>query len=157
MSDVDLRSVGRALLDTNRYLTLATADGDGRPWANPVWYSHRDYREFVWVSRPDTRHSVNVQRRPEVTFVVFDSSLPPAQRQAVYVAAVAAAVPEPDVAAALEIFNARSAATGEDQWTLDRVTGAAELRLYVAVAQQQWLLREDRDERVAVSLIAEPE
>jgi pyridoxamine 5'-phosphate oxidase-like protein len=36
-------AIARLLIDSSRYLTLATADGAGRPWACPVWYAHEDY------------------------------------------------------------------------------------------------------------------
>ena len=65
----------RRLIDEGWYMTLATADADGLPWASPVWYAHEGYRDFVWVSRPDARHSVNLDQRPELAIVIFDSSL----------------------------------------------------------------------------------
>jgi hypothetical protein len=37
----DLAAGAREIIDANRYLTLAGADDDGRPWAAPVWYAHR--------------------------------------------------------------------------------------------------------------------
>jgi nitroimidazol reductase NimA-like FMN-containing flavoprotein (pyridoxamine 5'-phosphate oxidase superfamily) len=62
----DLVEQVRGIVDANRYLTLATADGDGRPWATPVWYAHEGYTDFLWVSRPEARHSRNLVRRPEI-------------------------------------------------------------------------------------------
>ena len=57
----------RRVLDGITYMTLATADAAGRPWATPVWFAERDLREFIWVSRFETRHSRNVTERPEVS------------------------------------------------------------------------------------------
>jgi hypothetical protein len=39
-SDQDLAAVARDIIHANRYLTLATADVDGRPWATPVALLH---------------------------------------------------------------------------------------------------------------------
>jgi len=39
----DLQSVVKAIVDANQYMTLATADEDGLPWASPVWYAAADY------------------------------------------------------------------------------------------------------------------
>src|SRR4029453_16641327 len=44
----DPATVAREIIDANRYMTLATADGAGRPWAAPVWYAHRDYHNLLW-------------------------------------------------------------------------------------------------------------
>ena len=59
-SDPGPAVIARQIIDSSRYLTLATADGAGRPWACPVRYAHEDYTSFMWVSRPGARHSRNV-------------------------------------------------------------------------------------------------
>ena len=49
----DLAAYARRIIDAHVYMTLATADAQGRPWASPVWFAHEDHTRFVWVSRPD--------------------------------------------------------------------------------------------------------
>jgi hypothetical protein len=53
----------RQIIDANYYLTLATADSAGTPWASPVWYAHEGHGTFFWVSRPQARHSRNLTTR----------------------------------------------------------------------------------------------
>ena len=142
--------VARGVIDANSYLTLATADGDGRPWATPVWFAERDGREFVWVSRPGTQHSRNIADRPEVALVVFDSTVAVGSATAVYIEAVAAEVAETDRADALAVFNARSVARGNPSWSKSAVTGGAQFRLYRATASRVWVL-DEHDQRVLVS------
>jgi nitroimidazol reductase NimA-like FMN-containing flavoprotein (pyridoxamine 5'-phosphate oxidase superfamily) len=60
----DLASVARDIIDSNAYMTLATADENGRPWASPVWYAAEGYAHFYWVSSPEARHSRNLAARP---------------------------------------------------------------------------------------------
>ncbi|MEV4019513.1 pyridoxamine 5'-phosphate oxidase family protein [Nonomuraea angiospora] len=64
------------LLTDNRYLVLATADRQGRPWAAPVFFAARDEDRLFWVSAPDSRHSRNIAERPDVAITVFDSHAP---------------------------------------------------------------------------------
>ena len=45
--ETDLAALAREIIDSNQYMTLATADADGRPWASPVWFAHERYTEFV--------------------------------------------------------------------------------------------------------------
>src|SRR6185503_16090448 len=78
----------RELIAANRYMTLATADAAGRPWISPVWFAPHD-DGFLWISRPDSRHSRNLAERPELALVIYDSTVRPAERQALYVEAVA--------------------------------------------------------------------
>ena len=149
-ADATPADAARRVIDGNSYLTLATADAAGRPWATPVWFAQRDLREFVWVSRTETRHSANIAGRPEVALAVFDSTIPVGSAIAVYVEAAAAPVPDPELADALGVFNARSVARGLRPWSESDVTGAAPHRLYLARASHVWVLDEN-ERRVVVA------
>jgi len=133
-----------AIIDANRYMTLATADAQGTPWASPVWFAHADYREFYWASKPEARHSRNLAERPELAIVIFDSSVSPDDAAAVYITATAEQVTE-----GIEVYNERSVAQGLPEWTLEDVIAPARFRLYKATATEQWMLGEG-DLRVAV-------
>jgi len=132
----------RAIIDGGRYMVLATADAAGVPWASPVWYAPRGYSELFWVSDPGRRHSRNLAERPELSIVIFDSSVTPGEGQAVYMEATAAQTTE-----GLDVFSARSVAQGLGEWR--DLSGP--LKLYRAIVSQHWMLREERDERVPVS------
>ena len=145
-TDEDRAAAARAILDEGRYMTLATADAEGRPWATPVWYAPDGYGILYWVSRPEARHSRNIAARPEIGIVVFDSTVTPNQGQAVYMNATAEQAGE-----AIEAFARRSAAQGLPEWTADDVRPPAGLRLYRATVTEHFVLGH-RDERVPVTL-----
>ena len=132
------------IIDANRYMTLATADAQGTPWASPVWFAHADYREFYWASKPEARHSRNLAERPDLAIVIFDSSVSPDDAAAVYMTATAEQVTE-----GIEVYNERSVVQGLPDWTIEDVTAPARFRLYKATATEQWTLGEG-DLRVAV-------
>jgi nitroimidazol reductase NimA-like FMN-containing flavoprotein (pyridoxamine 5'-phosphate oxidase superfamily) len=69
----DLAAFARAIIESNLYMTLGTADDAGRPWVSPVYYAPAGYGEFFWVSSPEAKHSLNLAGRPEVSIVIFDS------------------------------------------------------------------------------------
>jgi nitroimidazol reductase NimA-like FMN-containing flavoprotein (pyridoxamine 5'-phosphate oxidase superfamily) len=142
----------RALVDANSYLTLATADVDGKPWASPVWFAHEGYEAFLWMSQPDSRHSRNLAARPEVAIVVFDSTVPPSGRNAVYVEAVAGIVPDAELAEAVATYRERSVARGLEPLAVEEVSGDAPWRLYRARATATYVLEDEHDRRVAVRL-----
>lgn len=137
--------ITRSVVEACRYLVLATADGDGRPWSSPVYFAHVGCREFVWVSSPQALHSRNIAVRPEVGIAVFDSAAPIGTGQGVYVSAVAGTLEGPDAARAIEVFSRRSVLHGGRPWTLDDVGEGADLRLYHAVAAPDghWVLAKD--------------
>lgn len=145
--------VGRAkaIVEANRYMTLATADEAGRPWASPVWYATDDYREFFWVSSPVALHSRNIAARPEVAIVVFDSQVPPGSAAAVYISGHAAELAGEELERALEVYSRHSQAQGLPEWTHDDVRAPSSHRLYRASALEHFVLTRG-DERVAVRL-----
>jgi hypothetical protein len=53
-----------------------------------------DHRDVYWLSNPESHHSHNIEERPEVSIVVFDSQADPHTGQAVYLEATAARVPD---------------------------------------------------------------
>jgi len=147
----DLAEKGRAIVDATLYMVLATADRDGRPWASPVYFAPSSYREFFWVSRPDARHSLNIAARPEVSIVVFDSSVPIGTGGGVYVSALAGEIVGDEREHGIGVFSRRSVAHGGDEWAVDDVTEPAHLRLFRASAEEQYVL-DARDRRVPVTL-----
>lgn len=86
---MDLARLAQSILDSNLYMTIATADGEGVPWGSPVFYATGDHRVFYWVSSPEALHSRNIAVRPDVGLVVFDSTVPPGTGKAVYMRATA--------------------------------------------------------------------
>jgi hypothetical protein len=135
-ADESPADAARRIIDANSYATLATADADG---------AERGVRQFVWVSRTTRRHSQNVAQRAEIALVVFDSTVPAGSGSAVYVEAVAALVPDADLADALPVFNAKCEAFGLSTWDKSTVSGQAPHRLYRATASQVWVLDEDEN------------
>jgi nitroimidazol reductase NimA-like FMN-containing flavoprotein (pyridoxamine 5'-phosphate oxidase superfamily) len=147
----DNAAIARAIIDANRYMVVGTADETGLPWVSPVWFAPNGYGEFLWVSDPERRHSWNLSVRPQVSIVIFDSTVPISTGQAVYMSAVAERLDGTDLGDAISVFSRRSTEHGARPWTLDDVIEPARHRLYRAVASEHFILG-DQDERVPVSL-----
>jgi uncharacterized protein YhbP (UPF0306 family) len=150
----DAAQTVRDIIEANRYLVLATSDAAGRPWSSPVYFAHRDFAEFFWVSSPDVTHSRNIAVRPEVGIAIFDSRAPVAAGQGVYMSAVAKLLEDDETAGGIEAFSRRSVAHGGPQWTRRDVGPGAGFRLYQAIAGSHSVLARDGrpDHRVPVSL-----
>ena len=140
-TDYELEALARAIIDDNLYMTLGTADEDGRPWASPVYYAVEDYREFIWVSRPGSRHSRNIAVRPQLGIAIFDSRVPIDTGHGVYMSALAEELTGPEADRAIETFSSRSQMHGGDPWTLADVREPAEFRLYRAIASDHSVIR----------------
>jgi Pyridoxamine 5'-phosphate oxidase len=145
----DLAAVARKIVDERLYMVLATADRTGQPWASPVYFAHRDYRDFFWISQPDATHSINLRDRREVGIVIFDSTVPIDTGQGVYVLGVARELPAHETGAGVEIFSERSAGHDGGELTVDDVSPPARHRLYQATAEAHFVL-DEHDHRVEV-------
>jgi uncharacterized protein YhbP (UPF0306 family) len=143
--------MGRAIVDGHWYMTLATADASGKPWASPVWFAHDGYREFFWASKPEARHSVNLAVRPQVGIVVFDSTVGSGGAQAVYLDAEASELHGADRDRALAVYGRRLVEFGEQEFTLADVTAPAAHRMFRAVPTEQFVL-DTTDRRIPVAL-----
>ena len=145
----------RQIVDANQYMVLGTAAASGQPWASPVWFAHEDYREFVWISSPEARHSRNIAERPQVGIVIFDSRVALGAGQGVYLSCEAAVASDGDLDRLLDVFNRRSSAgSGVVLARTDVDAPSGDLRLYHAVASEASMLAKDgaADHRVPVQL-----
>jgi nitroimidazol reductase NimA-like FMN-containing flavoprotein (pyridoxamine 5'-phosphate oxidase superfamily) len=144
----DLVAIARSIVDSNRFMTLATADASGLPWASPVWYAAASYRDLLWVSSPEARHSRNIAQRPQLAIVIFDSH-EPGDWKSVYMSAVAEEVA--DVEEGIEIYSRRSVAQGLPAWARTDVVPPARHRLYRATVGERFVL-DSYDQRLPVNL-----
>ena len=142
----------REIVDANSYMTLATADRDGRPWASPVWFAHEAYRDFLWVSKPEARHSANLAERPELGIAFPHPPGPPGRGAGLYFEARAERVADEALDGALASFSERSIAQGGAALGVDDVLAPGRLRMYRATVEAAYLLG-DGDERVPVDLV----
>jgi hypothetical protein len=128
-TEPDLDAMARRVIDTNHYMTLATTDPDRGTRLSPVYYTPARYTDFYWVSAPGAQHSLNLADRPETQIVIFDSTAPANQGEAVYLAATAAPVPDDELEAV--VGEAFRPAAGARPFTLAELREGT-LRLYVA-------------------------
>ena len=141
----------QAVLAANRYMALGTADEHGHPWVTPVWFAREGYREFIWVSSPQARHSRNLAARPQMSIVIFDSQVPVGSASAVYMVALGEELTGSGIERGLEVFAREGAAQGLPPWTIADVTAPARHRLYRAAVTEHWVLG-PHDERLPVTL-----
>jgi uncharacterized protein YhbP (UPF0306 family) len=137
------RSAINRVLAANRYLVLATADEDGRPWATPVFFAPVGADGLCWVSSPDSRHSLNIARRAEVAITVFDSTVEVGQGEAAYFDADAAQVAPEELDAALCALSSRLPPDG--QLAEDDMQPGGSLVAYRAEIRRRYVLMRGAD------------
>jgi uncharacterized pyridoxamine 5'-phosphate oxidase family protein len=138
MSQEILDQRAAAVIDANKYMTLATVDADGRPWVTPVYFTPDGHSDFYWVSSPEAEHSRNVARNPDVSIVIHDSSVAVGQASAVYLRARVELVPDDELERCAAFYSGRLA--GLRVFGPDELRAPADLRLYRARATDHWIL-----------------
>ena len=140
----------RRVVAANAYMTLATADADGR--RGPPRCGSRPRRPARTSSGCRGRGPAtprNIAGRSAVGIVVFDSTVAVGGAAAVYVEAEAEEVGPDDRAAALAVYNGRAQEQGIGSWSERDVSGAAQFRIYRARASRVYVL-DEHDGRVEV-------
>jgi nitroimidazol reductase NimA-like FMN-containing flavoprotein (pyridoxamine 5'-phosphate oxidase superfamily) len=145
----EVRTRFERIIEANQYMTLATADADGLPWASPVWYAASG-DEFVWASDPTARHSRNLAVRPQLAIAIFDSHQAPGTGTGIYIAAHAEPVADEQLDRAIKIFSDKLAARSGETWTRSDVNPPSRLRLYRAMANERYVLSTGKDVRIPV-------
>lgn len=72
------------LLRTVPYVTVATVCADGTPWNTPLVGYFDGNLNLYWSSDTESQHSQNIAANSVISVVVYDSSLPLGQGEALY-------------------------------------------------------------------------
>lgn len=139
----DFAEMAKAIIDSTLYMVLGTADKSGQPWVSPVYFTASKYKEFYWISSPETKHSRNIAKHSQISIVIFNSQVPVGKAQAVYMSAAAEELTGGDLEHGLVIYNGRfpnPVRQGVQDTRLEEVRPPGVYRQYRAVAVEHWVL-----------------
>lgn len=157
---MDISKETKKIIAENIYCTVATATPDGKPWVSPVFFAYDDAYNIYWVSSKSALHSELIHINPRAAVVFFDTHAPEGAGTAVYIEATAKELSETDeVAAGVELFNARATDDDFKIKSAADVTGEGVWRIYKATPTQVSFLGEGEyingqyvDKRIPVDL-----
>ena len=145
----DLENTAKIIIKEVVYLTLATADKNGKPWCTPVFTAYNDNYEFFWASGIETRHSLNIDENPDIAATIYDSSVPEGEGQAVYMEGVAEQLNPDNNQEGLKLLRARCN-KAEEYYPLDAYQNETPVRIYKFTPKNFYVLNPDGDERYDV-------
>lgn len=70
----DLFQRAKEIIQSNEYITVATASRDSQPWNTPVYAVHDEQYNFFWSSWTQAQHSKNIRENDRIFIVIFDST-----------------------------------------------------------------------------------
>ena len=122
-----------AIVESNIYMTIATADQAGKPWASPVFFAYDEEYNLYWVSYKESTHSKNIHSRKEIGIVIFNSTLPEGEGEGVYFDATAEALENAtDMSNAMKILSKRVKIDEFKVKSIEQVSGEGVWRIYRA-------------------------
>ena len=133
MNMEDIKEKAKQIIESNIYMTLATASKSGQPWISPVFFVYDASYNLYWISSKESRHSNLVRGNNKVAIVIFDSSAIEGEGDAVYLEAEAEEMnDESEIAEIAEIWNKRATQEEFQVSGSDKVVGEAVWRIYRA-------------------------
>jgi nitroimidazol reductase NimA-like FMN-containing flavoprotein (pyridoxamine 5'-phosphate oxidase superfamily) len=98
----------KAIINSNIYMSIATASKDGKPWISPVFFAYDENFNLYWVSNKESLHSNLLRSNPQAAIVIFDSTAAQGEGDAVYIEAeVKELDDEQEIKASMQILSAR--------------------------------------------------
>ena len=134
MSDQYTKKVAE-ILQTIRYVTIATVTPEGQPWNSPVAHILDEDLSLYWASDKNNQHSKNIRSNPTAYAVIYDSTVPEGEGEGVYVQAEAHEISSPE-----EVLHIRKLIKGESYVTHDNeFLGDDIRRMYKLIPKQIWI------------------
>ena len=126
----------KSIIDSIKYMTVATVDENGQPWNTPVAAFHFDGDYILyWASWAGNQHSKNIRANGKAFIVVYDSTPPGEPTNGVYIKAQASElIDEQEVLNAATVFKDDPYNPSDGQEYL----GGKPRRIYKAVPHQIW-------------------
>lgn len=69
----DLNKLAKKIIAKNQYVSIASADSQGKAWVSPVVYAYDNNWNFYFVSMPSSRHCKNIKQNKNIALAIFDS------------------------------------------------------------------------------------
>lgn len=71
----------KQIITSNRYMVIATSNGDRQPWQAVVFYVYTSDYTFYFLSATDSKHAKNIEKNPSASIIIFDSGQPLGQSE----------------------------------------------------------------------------
>lgn len=155
----DLNKLAREIIKINQYMTIASSDKNGSPWAAGVVYSYDKDWNLYFLSLPSSCHSQNIKNNKNVVVAIFDSHQLFGQGVGLQIEGVAAEVAAKDTSEIIKIFFARKFPYGgvthsTDDYIKQFTSKGSIYRCYKIILRKIWMNDPNNkiDARVIVTL-----
>jgi uncharacterized protein YhbP (UPF0306 family) len=136
------------IIKHNKYMVLATADRDKKPWTAVVFYAYDADYNFYFLSAIDSLHAKNILKNHAVAFAIYDSTQKIGQSEGVQAGGRAYEVGRDDAKRVIGIYAKRlfpsSDMPATKRYTPEEYSKPAEFRFFKIVTDRLFTTGEDR-------------
>jgi nitroimidazol reductase NimA-like FMN-containing flavoprotein (pyridoxamine 5'-phosphate oxidase superfamily) len=154
-----LNTLAKQIITQNQYMTIATVDADGTPWASPVAYAEDENWNLYFVSMPESRHGKNFANTSTVSVAIFDSHQDWGEGVGVWIEGTITKIPLLKSKKARETYFKRSYPYGQIKMSfkkgLLKLLEGKQYSFYSLTPEKVWINNPDSDvdERMEVDII----
>ncbi len=154
MKQYQFNNIAKKIIKSNIYLTLATVDKNGKPWASPVRYHLDSKFNFYFISQTTSVHIKNALKNPLISFAIFDSSQPAGTGNGVQGVGMIKLLQDKDMKEALKWYKSSFIAQVADKKGKLTYKYFGSYRLFKLASKKLFVLdpKEKIDKRVEVKL-----
>jgi len=153
VSEHNLNSKAKEVIQKITYLNLATVTPDGKPWNSPVYCSYDKDLNFFTMSWHKNQHCINIRNNPEIFFTIFDSTVAASTGFGVYFKGKAYEINNPvEVLHGIKTHYSRSQAKARD---VLKFLSKFPRRVYKFVPEQVWVNGDSKIEGEPVDIRTE--
>lgn len=136
--DIVNQKTAKDIIESIKYITIATVDGTGQPWNAPVFTAFDESYNFYWVSSPDSQHSKNIKENNKIFLVIYDSTSPEGRTEnGVYLLTKAYEVEDrEEIERAIKLYYGRK---NKEPRKAEEFMGNPPRKIYKAVPEKVWL------------------
>ncbi len=144
------KELAMSIVESNKYLTLATVGEKGSPWAAPIFYClDRKTLNFYFISQLDSLHVKHLLKNPKVALAIFDSHASEGQGVGVQISGKARMMKDSELDEAFKYYHTTFIPMKKESFT-----GKAPYRFFKLIPEQIWVTDPEAkvDRRVEVKI-----
>lgn len=104
----ELKKLAKEIIEQNQYMTIASVDEFGYPWASPVAYVYDKKYNLYWVSVPESKHQKNIENNSKISLSIFDSHQRWGEGTGIQIEAFVTKVPSKDLLSVSKLYFTRN-------------------------------------------------
>lgn len=103
---MDLRLLVKEYLKNIQQMQIATSNAD-QSWISTVYFAYDENFDLFWLSRPERRHSIEIEKNPKVSGAIVKQHIYGEKVRGIQFQGIASRLSGTDAERGMEVYNGR--------------------------------------------------